>query len=59
MSGAFPLARCLFIGKTLLGYPEREVWHMTLRKLLLLHTEYLKENGRWKPAPTLDDVIPF
>jgi hypothetical protein len=49
----------LYIGTTVLGYPEREVWHMTLRKLSLLHTEHLKETGRYRPPATLDDVIPI
>jgi len=49
----------LFIGKTLLGYPEKEVWHMTLRKLMLLYTEYQKHNGTYKEPQTIDDVIPF
>jgi hypothetical protein len=29
----------------LLGYSEKEVWHMTLRKLILLYEEYKKEHG--------------
>jgi len=49
----------LFIGKTLLGYSEREVWHMTLRKLMLLYTEYQKEHGAYQKPATLDDVIPI
>lgn len=32
---------------------------MTPRKLNLLYTEHLKEQGRYQPAATLDDVIPF
>jgi len=49
----------LFIGKTLLGYSEREVWSMTLRKLLLLYEEYKKEHGQYQEPLTLDDVIPM
>jgi hypothetical protein len=49
----------LFIGKTLLGYTEKEVWKMTLRKLLLLYTEYQKENGQYQEPKDIDDVIPF
>ena len=32
---------------------------MTLRKFLLLKTEYDKYNGTYKPAATIDDVIPI
>lgn len=55
----FPLARCLYIGKTVLGYPEKEVWKMTLRKLIILHTEHLKYTGNYREPETLDSVIPF
>jgi len=55
----FNVARCLFIGKTLLGYSEREVWRMTLRKLVLLYTEYQKEHGQYEEPKTIDDIIPF
>lgn len=55
----FPVARCLFIGKTLLGYSEKEVWHMTLRKLTLLYTEYQKHHGTYEDPKTVDDVIPL
>jgi len=54
-----PVARCLFIGKTLLGYTEKEVWHMTLRKLVLLYKEYQKEHGTYQAPMSIDDVIPF
>jgi hypothetical protein len=53
----FPIARWLYIGKTL-GYTEREVWHMTIRKLELLFTEYLKANGMYKKPETIDDLMP-
>ena len=59
MTEKFPVARCLFIGKTLLGYTEKEVWRMTLRKLMLLYTEYQKEKGTFKDPETIDSVIPF
>lgn len=55
----FPLARCIYIGKTVLGYPEKEVWRMTLRKLTLLYTEHQKFTGQYKEPETLDSVIPF
>jgi len=42
----------------LLGYPEREVWHMTLRKLIILYAEYQEEHGQYQAPLTLDDVIP-
>jgi hypothetical protein len=48
----------LFVGKTLLGYREKEVWRMTLRKLILLYVEYQKEKGTFKQSQSLDDVIP-
>lgn len=57
MTEKFPVARCLFIGKTLLGYTEKEVWRMTLRKLMLLYTEYQKEHGTYKEPETLDSII--
>jgi len=49
----------LYIGKVLLGYPEKEVWHMTLRKIALLHIEHQKENGTYEQPQTLDEAIPF
>jgi len=49
----------LFIGKTLLGYTEKEVWRMTLRKLMLLYIEYQKEKGTYQEPKTIDDVIPL
>jgi hypothetical protein len=55
----FPLARCLYIGKTVLGYTEKEVWRMTLRKLMLLFTEHQKYTGNYKEPETLDSLIPF
>jgi hypothetical protein len=54
----FPLTRCIYIGKTVLGYTEKEVWRMTLRKLLLLYTEHQKYTGSYKEV-TLDDIIPL
>ena len=59
MTEPFNVTRCLFIGKTLLGYSEREVWKMTLKKLILLYEEYQKEKGVYKTPATIDDVIPF
>lgn len=32
---------------------------MTLRKLMLLYTEYQKEHGTYQKKATIDDVIPF
>ena len=55
----FPVARCIYIGKTVLGYTEKEVWHMTLRKLMLLFAEHQKYSGTYKAPETLDSVIPF
>jgi len=42
------------VGKVLLGYPEKEVWHMTVRKLMLLFTEWQKQNGQYKEPETID-----
>jgi hypothetical protein len=47
----------IYIGKAM-GYPEKEIWKMTIRKLLLLYIEHLKENGRYAES-SIDDVIPF
>jgi hypothetical protein len=54
----FPVARCIYIGKTVLGYTEKEVWRMTLRKLVLLYAEHQKHNGTYKEPETLDSVMP-
>ena len=51
------VARLIYIGKAM-GYPEKEIWKMTIRKLLLLYIEHLKENGRYAES-SIDDVIPF
>ena len=59
MTEKFPVARCLYIGKTVLGYPEREVWKMTLRKLMILHMEHQKYNRTYQAPETLDSVIPI
>jgi len=32
---------------------------MTLRKLILLYTEYRKEKGTYSEPATIDDVIPL
>lgn len=55
----FPVARALYIGTTVLGFPEAEVWDMTLRKLLLLYTEHRKYTGTYRKPVTIDDVIPL
>ena len=55
----FPVARSIFIGKTLLGYTEREVWNMTLRKLFLMYDEYKKEHGIVAKEETIEDLVPF
>ena len=49
----------MFIGKCLLGYSEREVWKMNLKKLFAMYIEYQKENGQYQPPKTLNDIIPF
>jgi hypothetical protein len=47
------------VGTTILGYPERDVWRMTPRKLSLLYIEHKKEQGQYQAPATIDDVIPF
>jgi hypothetical protein len=48
-----------YIGKTLLGYPTKEVWQMTLRHLMRLYDCYCVSNGiERKKQTTIDDVIP-
>jgi hypothetical protein len=49
----------LIIGKTELNYSEREIMHMTLRKFMLLYTEFKKYNGTYTAPASLDDVIPL
>jgi hypothetical protein len=51
-------ARLIYIGKTILGYSEREVWRMTLRKLLQLFDEHCRFNGIKNNGSDSDDVIP-
>lgn len=51
-------AQLIFIGKTLLGYSEKEVWYMTLRKLMQLFKEYKIFNGIEKRYETPEDIIP-
>lgn len=38
----------VYIGKVVLGYPESEVWGMTLGKIRTLNREHLKYNGAIK-----------
>ncbi len=45
----FFFARLIHLGVTVLGYPERDVWRMTPRKLVLLHRahrEYFYPSNR-------------
>ncbi|WP_154669422.1 hypothetical protein [Ruminiclostridium cellobioparum] len=41
-----------------MGYPEKEVWHMTYRKLDLLFKEYKYFYGIEKRYTNIDDIIP-
>ncbi len=41
----------------ILGYPECEVWDMTLAKIVAMYEEHKKELGI-KINPTIDDIIP-
>jgi hypothetical protein len=38
----------MYVGTTILGYPEDEVWKMTLGKIGTLHREHLKYTGAIK-----------
>jgi hypothetical protein len=49
----------LYIGKVLLNYSEKEVWKMTLGKLLAIWKEYKKDHGIADKKLTIDDIIPF
>jgi len=53
-----PVARYLYVGKVILGYSEREVWHMTLCKLNALYIEHLKYNGVYAKPGTVEDLMP-
>lgn len=58
MTEKVPITRCLYLGKTVLGFSEKEVWRMTLKKLLLLYKEHQIYTGSYKEE-TLDDIIPI
>ena len=58
MTDPVPVARYLYIGTTVLGYTERDVWKMPLNKLTALYTEHLKETGQYKRPETTDDLMP-
>lgn len=42
------IERWVYIGKTILEYPEKEVWEMTLGKIGTLYREHLKYTGAIK-----------
>jgi hypothetical protein len=42
-----------------LGYSEKEVWRMTIKKLVLLIREHREYKGLTVKEATIDDVIPF
>lgn len=46
----------LYIGTRVLGYPEGEVFRMTLRKFFLLYNEHLEMSGLKKREATIDDL---
>ena len=48
------VARLLYIGGKVLGYTEREVFSMTLRKFYLIYNEYLDYNGLKKKNEELN-----
>jgi len=41
-----------------MNYPERDIWRMTMRKLLTLWQEYKYIFGLEKQYASLDDIIP-
>ena len=46
------MPRLIYIGVTLLGYPEKEVWRMTAYKILTLFRIHREFNpDRFKPDP--------
>ena len=52
------IARCIY-RQVLLTYPEKEVWKMTLGKIIVLYREWKKDHGIKDVNITLDDVIPL
>jgi hypothetical protein len=50
-------AQLIIIGK-IMNYPEREIWRMTMRKLLSLWQEYKYIFGLEKQYESPDDIIP-
>lgn len=48
----------LFIGKTVLGFAEKEVWDMEPVKLLALFEQYCIFHGYQKREASIDDIIP-
>lgn len=52
--------RWFYRGKTVLGYPESEVWEMTLGKLITLYNEHAIYNGMIKEDKevSIDEAIP-
>jgi hypothetical protein len=53
------IARLLYIGKVLLNYSEKEVWKMTLSKIITMYKEYKSDHGIIDKKVTIDDVIPL
>jgi len=41
-----------------MGYTEREILRMTLRKFICLWEDYQKFNGTYKEQETINDLIP-
>lgn len=58
MTEEFSITRCITIGRYM-GYTEKDVWRMTVRKLMVLYKDYQRFNGDYKEPETIDDVIPI
>ena len=53
------VARLFYIAKINLQYTEKEIWRLTIAKLLVLYRQWKKANGFEEKKATIDDIIPF
>lgn len=56
ISEKFNVVRMITIGR-MLGYKENEIWHMTPKKIMILHEDYLEYNGLKEREKSLDEVF--
>jgi hypothetical protein len=56
VSGQTDIARYIYIGVTLLGYPEKDVWRMTPYKLMRLFEIHKEFNPDRFGSPEFDPV---